>query len=171
MQLAIQALNSRIRNHGLSVKEILLQCDQITNEQVSINNANLSEEQDNTRIKNYIPKAASKAPRGKVASPTNLKIGDLAFIKDERSKNKARHRYIIKSTDAKYAKLQKLSSKFISRKHTVNLAKLYSASNMNITGHVFDNKDSDESDYDIEHVGSIQSEASEGKDGKTRQKK
>ena len=53
----------------------------------------------------------------------------------------------------------------------MNLAKLYSASNMNITGHVFDNKDSDESDYDIEHVGSIQSEASEGKDGKTRQKK
>ena len=79
MQLAIQALNSRIRNYGLSAKEILLQCAQITNEQVSINNENLSEEQDNTRKKNYLPSAASKAPRGKIASPTNLKIGDLVF--------------------------------------------------------------------------------------------
>ena len=50
----------------------------------------------------------------------------------------------------------------------MNLSKLYSASDMNLTGHVFDNKDSDESDYDIEHGGSIPSEASEGKDGKNK---
>ena len=42
----------------------------------------------------------------------------------------------------------------------MNLSKLYSAGNMNITGH----EDSDESDYEIEHNGYIQSETSEGKD-------
>ena len=36
---------------------------------------------------------------------------------------------------------------------------------MNITGHVFDNENSDVSDYEIEHDGSIQSETSRGKDG------
>ena len=109
--------------------------------------------------------AASKAPRGKVASLTNLKIGDLVFIKDKRSKNNARDRYIITSIDGKYAQLQKLSSKFTSGKHTVNLSKMYSAGNMNITGHVFDNENIDNSDYEIDHDCSIQYETCEGKDG------
>ena len=42
----------------------------------------------------------------------------------------------------------------------MNLSKLYSAGNMKITGH----EDSDESDYEIEHNGYIQSETSKGED-------
>ena len=71
-----------------------------------------------------------------------------------------RDRYIITTIDGKYAQLSKLPSKFISPKHTVNLSKLYSAGNMKITGH----EDSDESDYEIEHNGYIQSETSKGED-------
>ena len=71
-----------------------------------------------------------------------------------------RDHYIITSIDGKYAQLQKLPSKFTSPKHTVNLSKLYSAGNMNITGH----EDSDESDYEIEHNGYIQSKTSKGED-------
>ena len=40
---------------------------------------------------------------------------------------------------------------------------------MNITGDVFVNEDSDESDYDIEHDGSIQSETSEGEDANSKE--
>ena len=47
----------------------------------------------------------------------------------------------------------------------MNLSKLYSADNMNIIGHVFDNEDSGEGDYEIEHDDSIQSKTSEGEDG------
>ena len=71
-----------------------------------------------------------------------------------------RDHYIITSIDGKYAQLQKLPSKFTSPKHTVNLSKLYSAGNMNITGP----ENSDESEYEIEHNGYIQSETSEGED-------
>ena len=35
---------------------------------------------------------------------------------------------------------------------------------MDITGHVFDKEDSDESDYEIEHDGSIQSKTRESED-------
>ena len=45
------------------------------------------------------------------------------------------------------------------------MSKLYSAGNKNITGHVFDNENSDDSDYKIEHDRSIKSKTSEGEDG------
>ena len=115
---------------GLSAKDILLQRDQITNKQLSVSDVNLSGKQDTTRKKNHLISAASKTPRGKVAFPTNLKMGDLVFIKDERSKYKARDRYIIRSIDVRYVQLQKLSSKFTSCKHTVNLSKMYCAGNV-----------------------------------------
>ena len=130
LQLAMQTLKSRIRNRDLSAKEILLQRDQITNKQLSVSDVNLSEKQDTTRKKNHLPSAASKTPRDKVAFPTNLKMGDLVFIKDERSKYKARDRYIIRSIDVRYVQLQKLSFKFTSRKHTVSMSEMYCAGNV-----------------------------------------
>ena len=42
---------------------------------------------------------------------------------------------------------------------------MYSTDNMNITGHVFDNENSDDSDYEIDHDCSILYETSEGEDG------
>ena len=67
-----------------------MQRDQIINEQFIESGVNLSKEQDTIQKNNHPSCVASKAQRGEVSSPTNLKIGYLVFIKDERSKNKAR---------------------------------------------------------------------------------
>ena len=53
----------------------------------------------------------------------------------------------------------------------MNLSKLYCAGNLNIIGHVFNNKDSVQSDYEIEHCGSIQCSTSEDDDGNNDQEK
>ncbi len=96
-------MNSRIRNRGLSAREILFQRDQITNDQLQLNDAKLSAQQDSIRVQNHLPSATSKAPKGNTATSTNLTTGDLVFIKDERNKNKARNRYIIVKIEGKYA--------------------------------------------------------------------
>ena len=120
-------MNSRIRNRGLSAKEILFQRDQNTNEQLELNDVRLSHEQDNLRIQNHPSSAISKAPKGSMVTSSNLETGDLVFIKDERNKNKARDRYVITKIEGKYAKLQKLASKFCSRRYDVPLVNLYPA--------------------------------------------
>ena len=51
----------------------------------------------------------------------------VVFIKDERDKTKARDRYIIVEIDKEHASLQKLTDKFMSRKYTIPLTRLYPA--------------------------------------------
>ena len=55
-------------------------------------------------------------------------IGSLVFIKNERDKNKARDRYIIVSIDKNHATLQKLTDRFMAKRYTVPLNRLYPAS-------------------------------------------
>ena len=127
LQSTIQIMNSRIRNRGLSAREILFQRDQVTNEQLRLNDAKLSAQQDSIRVKNHLPSATSKAPKGNTATSTNLTTGDLVFIKDERNKNKARNRYVIVKIEGRYAILQNLTTSFSSRQYQVPLVNLYLA--------------------------------------------
>ena len=45
-----------MRNHGGPAKKILLQHDQITTQELSLSDINLSEEQDNIQKKNHLPR-------------------------------------------------------------------------------------------------------------------
>ena len=52
----------------------------------------------------------------------------MVFIKDERDKTKVRDRYIVVSIEKGYASIQKLTERFMARKYTVPLSRLYPAS-------------------------------------------
>ena len=113
----LSVLNSRIRNRGLSSREILFQRDQVTNEQININDQDLAASQVTKRTRNHLPSAKSKAPGRNFASSMDCRVGDLVFLKDERNKNKARDRYVVVSIEAQYAYIQNLTDRFMSRKY------------------------------------------------------
>ena len=128
LQTALDILNGRVRNRGLSAKEIVFQRDQHSLEQLGFNDKDLANQQSNIRLQNHSSSARSKAPGKGVASTTAYEVGSLVFIKNERDKNKARDRYIIVTVNNKNAILQKLTDKFMAKKYTVPLNRLYPAS-------------------------------------------
>ena len=125
LQLVVETLNTRIRNRGLSAKEILFQRNQYTNDQITLNDTELAAQQRHICEHNHDASAVSKS-RGKPPSTqSNFHVGDLVFIKDEGHKNKARERYIITKIDDKYVFLQKLTHKFMSRIYKIPLVHIY----------------------------------------------
>ena len=125
LQLVVETLNTRIRNRGLSAKEILYQRNQYTNDQITLNDTELAAQQRHICEHNHDASAVSKS-RGKPPSTqSNFHVGDLVFIKDEGHKNKARERYIITKIDDKYVFLQKLTHKFMSRIYKIPLVHIY----------------------------------------------
>ena len=84
---------------------------------------------------------------------SNSGVGSLVFIKDERDKNKVRDRYIIVAVDKGYATVQKLTDKFMSKKYTVPLNRLYPASNTApALSAPLPSDDDDDSDDDYMHT-------------------
>ena len=128
LQLVIETLNTRIRNRGLSSREIMFQRDQHTNQQLFIDDGTLAEQQTAIREKNHHSSALSKARGNLPAVPPDLNVGHLVFIKSEGSKNQARDRYIITKIEGSHAILQKLGAKFMSRQYKVPLQDLYPSS-------------------------------------------
>ena len=114
LRQALHVLNSRVRNRGLSAKEILFQRDQLASEQLHFDDSALSNEQKDQRVCNHSSSPQSKTPEKSVANSSNISVGDLVFLKDERNKNKLRD-LVVELKDDK-AFLQKLTKKFMSRK-------------------------------------------------------
>ena len=125
---AVTVLNSRIRNSGLSAKEMLFGRDQISGERLVFSDAKLAKDQLLSRTNNHLPSAKSKAgPRGSLATIADVEIGSLVFIKHEGSKFRGREMYIIvamnKTTSS--ATLQKMNNgKMMSAQYEVPLSKL-----------------------------------------------
>jgi len=121
LQGAVDTLNTRIRNRGLSAKEIILQRDQHSYEQLNINDSALAWQQKAIRRQDH----RTSAPEHD--TPTDVNVGDLVFIKHERNKNKARDRFVVTSIDNDNALVQKMNDKFMSRKYHVPTNRLYAA--------------------------------------------
>ena len=128
LQLALDSLNTRIRNRGVSAKEVLLQRDQYTNNEFPIDDVVLSEKQTDIHNRNHDASSRSKAHGEKFANSANVKVGDLVYIKNEKQKNRLCDRYIITHIEKEYADLQKLtSSNLMSRQYEVPLNNIYPA--------------------------------------------
>ena len=106
---AIQTINSRIRNRGLSAREILFSRDQTTGEKLHFEDAMLSQQQASIRTDNHAHSALSKASKKSPALRSAISIGDLVFIKAERSKLKGRDRYIVMDISDRLCFLQKIN--------------------------------------------------------------
>ena len=102
----VTPVESRLRNRGLSAKEILLQRDQNTGEKFTFNDKELSFQQHNTSLRNHLPSSLSK---GKGGNRAEKAAGDLVYIKSEGNKFKGRERYIVTKIINDFAFLQKIT--------------------------------------------------------------
>ncbi len=150
LQLAIHTLNTRIRNRGLSAKEIITCRDHITGKQLQFSDAELCERQERLREQNHHSSAKSKAPNGVAAVEPAICSGSLVYIKSEGDKFTPRDLYMIVNISGKIATLQKFRGQsFMSKKYSVPLNKLYAMTpGLSITPTAVEH--SDASDYDVD---------------------
>ena len=109
LSYAVNILNSRIRNRGLSAWEILFQRDQYTFEPLNISDIGLASEQQDTRSKNQISSAKSKSRNAPDAVACNTMVGSLVYLKDDGNKEKSRERYLIVGIEDNFYIAQKLN--------------------------------------------------------------
>jgi len=119
-------INTRIRNRGLSAREVLFGRDQTTGERLHFEDALLSQQQASIRTDNHVPSALSKASKKSTALRPSISVGDLVFIKAERSKLKGRDRYMVMDIVDRLCFIQKITgSLFSSRRYEVPLTDVY----------------------------------------------
>ena len=125
LSYAVNILNSRIRNRGLSAWEIMFQRDQNTFEALDIADNTLASEQREIRARNQISSAKSKSRNGPPAVASNVLPGCLVYLKDDGDKTKARERYLVVSKDNDFCVIQKISRSFRNVKYKVKPTEIY----------------------------------------------
>ncbi len=108
LAIVTSTLNNRVRNRGLSAKEVLLQRDSLTGEQLNFSDDLLASSQHRQRVANHGTSSLSQAKTTHKSAQTKLSTGDLIYIKCEGDKHTARDSYIITSLDDEYVYAQKL---------------------------------------------------------------
>ena len=119
-------LNRRLRNRGLSAREILFQRDNETGAQLNFEDTALANSQYSSRLNNHMPSAKSKAPKGTGAAKILVTPGDLVFVKNDGTKHTARDRYIVASCNEGFVLIKKLlGSQFRAKQYKVKPEELY----------------------------------------------
>jgi hypothetical protein len=110
---AVTNLNTRIRLHGLSAYELMFQRNQFTASQLDCNDKKVIAAQHKARISNQpsshhsqLPKSTNRLSR--FNSPTTPDVGSIVYLKNDRSKHKAREQYMVASTEGEWLVVKKL---------------------------------------------------------------
>jgi len=101
LALVTATLNSRIRNRGLSAKEIVYQRDNRTGQQLNFADSALAESQHNSRLANHLPSALSQSRSNHPPRTYDVKTGDLVYLKNEGDKHTARDTYMSSSPSSR----------------------------------------------------------------------
>ena len=109
LSTTIARLNSRIRNRGLSAREIWTQRDQFTLEQLPISDRQLILDQHLLRTKNHPYSEHSKAPNGNTRPQISISIGDLVYLYTDKSKSRGRSRYLVVSIENGWCNIRKFA--------------------------------------------------------------
>lgn len=128
-------MNARIRKGGLSAREIWTQRDQVTGQQLPIDDRELIIHQHLSRLQNHQFSAQSKAPGKHASFPSDISVGDLVFITSDRDKTKCREKYLVVSMDGSLCQLRKFTkSQFRSKTYDVNICDCYPVSQNTLGG-------------------------------------
>ena len=125
LSYAVNTLNSRIRNRGLSAWEILFQRDQYTFEPLDISDIALASEQRDTRSKNQISSAKSKSRNAPDAVACNTMMGSLVYLKEDGNKEKSRERFLIVGIEDNFYIVQKLNRSLRNVKYKVKPTEVF----------------------------------------------
>ena len=107
LSVATTHLNSRIRCHGLSSREMWTQRDQFTNSQIFLTDQALIREQHLQRLANHPHSETSKAPRSVLRSSPSITVGDLVYLYCDRNKSQSRDRYLVVLVDSEWCNVRK----------------------------------------------------------------
>ena len=116
LDMAIATLNSRLRHPGLSSQEMWTGRDQVSGEQLALNDRNLIDAQHRRRIANHPYSEKAKA-RGHSRMPTVIvDIGDLVYLYSDGNKNSPRPRYIVTGKTDDWVIVKKLQGGLFSNR-------------------------------------------------------
>ncbi len=90
LQRAVHVLNMRIRNRGLSAREILFCRDQNTGQPLTVNDASLTTMQEGIRQCNHLLSARPKGQKEVAEIMPPLRVGNLVYLKSEDDKFQGR---------------------------------------------------------------------------------
>ena len=90
LAIATTSLNTRIRNQGLSSRELWTQRDQFIQKQIPVEDRRVILEQHQNRISNHPVSMKSKG--GKQNKNPLIKEGDLVYLYDDKNKSRVRSR-------------------------------------------------------------------------------
>ena len=107
LSLATARLNARIRSRGLSSREMFFQRDQVSNQQLPLDDMDLIEKQHTARLQNHPYSEKSKAPNREYPIPISVSVGDLVYLHSDRDKTMARDRYIVTAVDGEWLNIRK----------------------------------------------------------------
>lgn len=125
LAIVTNQLNSRIRGRGLTAWEILYQRDHESGSQLDIDDEKLAHLQENTRLVNQHASAKHKADGGPVAESADIVPGSLVYIKNDRSKNRGRERYLVVDIRGNDCVLKKmLKSQIRAKEQTLKLTEV-----------------------------------------------
>ena len=114
-------MNSRVRERGLTSKEMAFNRDQITNEVKFCDDKSLSKLQMETRVKRH--------PEYDNTTEAIFNVGDNVFLKADKSKLRGRETYkvvkLFQKNDEKWATIQKCETKFMSKEYDVKFSELF----------------------------------------------
>ena len=123
-------LNNRLRNRGLSVREIILQRDGNTGEQLNITDTVLANMQNDNRVQSHEASARSQAKTTRFAPKAVVSVGDLVYVKSDGDKHNARDKYIVTSTTKDFLFVRKLiGHQFRSKTYKLKYTEVYHVPN------------------------------------------
>ena len=99
LALATNIVNEKIKNQGMSAKEILFSRDQITSENLHFQDEEIVKMTMNKRKENCQYSSVSKSSTKKPAISANAQKGQLVFLKQEGSKFQRRDLYLVTNVD------------------------------------------------------------------------
>lgn len=99
LALITARLNTRIRNRGLSVREMWSQRDEFSNTQILIIDQYLILAQHELRQRNHSNSERAKYPCKTIPLEPELCVGDIVYLRCDLNKNKFRDRYLVVSID------------------------------------------------------------------------
>ena len=101
----------RVRNRGMSAREVWTQRDQFTNEQLPLNDYRIIREQHELCNANHEQSRQSKYPRGRgsVHTQQHIDTGDIVYLYSDKSKLRSRCRYLVVNTEGDWLNISKFT--------------------------------------------------------------
>ena len=107
--MATARLNSRIRSRGFSAREMWMQRDQHTNQQLIVNDQQLITAQHTGRQHNHPHSEKSKAHGKPAITGPHLAVGDIVYIYSDGNKLRARDMYLVVGINNEWCTVRKFA--------------------------------------------------------------